>query len=440
MSTRWLHLAKSPAIATAGAIIVGWLSGCAGADRQTDRRSSSPSGATDQSQAGDLSVGQLLSGADTRGFARALVPTELSFPRDHGPHPGFRSEWWYLTGILRARASDSGRPRRFGYQFTIFRQALAPEVAIRSSSWSTRDVYLGHLAVSDIDGDPRARRFFAWQRFSRDGMALAGARGQPFEVWVESWRMTGPRSGADIFPLALQVREEVWEAVGQAQLQGSDQERAGQPPVTLELSLGAGRGPVLQGDRGLSVKGRGPGNASFYYSCTRLPTTGRLTLGQQTFEVEGASWFDREWSTSALDPDVVGWDWLGAELDDGRDLMVYRLRTMDGRAAPASRATLIAPDGTTRIFAPDAFSLVPQGRWESPDHRAHYPAGFGMSIPSADLDVTIRPLLADQELLLGVRYWEGAVALTGAAAGHPLQGQGYLELTGYFGSAPALGK
>lgn len=437
MSTRCLHLAKTPAVATAGAIIVGWLSGCAGADRQTDRWGSSPSSATDQLQGGDLSVGELLSGADTHGFVRALAPTELSFPRDHGPHPGFRTEWWYLTGILRARASDSGRPRRFGYQFTIFRQALAPEVATRESSWGTRDVYLGHLAISDIDGDPRARRFFAWQRFSRDGMALAGARGQPFEVWVESWRMTGPGSGADIFPLAIRVRETLRQAQHRG---GSEQEPGGQPSVQLELSLGAGRGPVLQGDRGLSVKGSGPGNASFYYSCTRLPTTGRLTLGPQTFEIEGASWFDREWSTSALDPEVVGWDWLGAELDDGRDLMVYRLRTTDGRAAPASRATLIAPDGTTRLFAPDAFSLVPQGRWDSPDRRAEYPAAFRMSIPSAGLDVTIRPLLADQELLLGVRYWEGAVALTGAAAGQPLQGQGYLELTGYFGSAPARGK
>ena len=201
--------------------------------------------------------------------------------------------------------------------------------------------------------------------------------------------------------------------------------------VAVDFAVAAGRGPVLQGDHGWSVKGAGAGNASFYYSCTHLPTRGRLTIGTETIDVEGTSWLDREWSTSALDPDVVGWDWVGAHLDDGRDLMFYRLRTRGGSAAPASRATLIEADGRTRTFAPAGFSLTGMGQWTSPDGKASYPAGFHLRIPAAAVDLTLRPLLSDQELRLAVRYWEGAISLQGSSSGRPLAGTGYLELTGY---------
>jgi predicted secreted hydrolase len=377
-----------------------------------------------------LTVTSLLAGDDSEGFARARAPRPFIFPADHGPHPAFRTEWWYFTGILQGQ-STGGTARRFGYQFTIFRQALTADRPSRDSAWATRDVYMAHLAIADLDGDSGRPRFHAFQRFSRDGLALAGAQVTPFAVWVDSWRMESsagqPSSGDGIFPLRLRARESPAPR-GAAVAYHAQGAAIG---AAIDFAVSAGRGPVLQGDHGWSIKGAGPGNASFYYSCTRLPTRGRLTIGTEILEVEGTSWLDREWSTSALDPDVVGWDWAGTHLDDGRDLMFYRLRTRAGGAAPASRVTLIDPDGRPRTFAPDAFTLTPTGQWSSPDGKARYPAGFRLQIRAAAVDLALLPLLSDQELRLAVRYWEGAVALQGTAGGHPLSGTGYLELTGY---------
>ncbi|MEO8212603.1 MAG: lipocalin-like domain-containing protein, partial [Myxococcales bacterium] len=384
-------------------------SGCSSAPPSSDRApaaggltvTSLLGGATEGGEEGREAVG----GTDVAEFARANAPRPFTFPADHGPHPAFRTEWWYFTGIVRGR-SAGGSPRRFGYQFTIFRQALTADRPSRDSAWATREVYMAHLGISDLDGDPARPRFHAFQRFSRDGLALAGAQVSPFAVWVDSWRMESTRRQAppldDIFPLRLRARESP-----------APHDAALSPDPTgaaIDFSVGAGRGPVLQGDHGWSVKGAGAGNASFYYSCTRLPTRGRLTIGTEIIDVEGTSWLDREWSTSALAPDVVGWDWAGAHLDDGRDLMFYRLRTRSGGVAPASRVTLIDPDGGTRTFAPDAFALIANGQWSSPDGNAHYPAAFRLQIPAAAVDLTLRPMLSDQELRLAVRYWEGAVA------------------------------
>lgn len=379
-----------------------------------------------------LSAAVLLGGGDMAGFQRALVPVPLELPRDHGPHPRFRSEWWYFTGILQTAAETAPR-RRFGYQLTIFRQALDPDPAPRASAWATANIYMGHLAISDLDGDPGRPRFHAYQRFARDGLALAGARATPFEVWVDDWRVAGQPDGAATFPLTLRAR-----AAGADQPVTAADPPAESPQASLDLSVGAGRGPILQGDHGLSQKGPGPGNASYYHSFTRLPTQGTITLAGQPFAVSGTSWLDREWSTSALDAAVVGWDWMGIQLDDGRDVMVYRLRTADGTAAPESRATLIDLDGRTRLFAPPAFALTPIGEWQSADGRARYPAGMRLQIPTATVDLTITPLLADQELALAVRYWEGAVGVAGVEGGRTVSGNGYLELTGYSISTPRL--
>jgi predicted secreted hydrolase len=340
-----------------------------------------------------LAVGTVLAGGDTAGFARAIGPHHFAFPADHGPHPEFRSEWWYVTGQLRAGA------RRFGYQLTIFRQALAPSAPPRPSAWASRQVYMGHLAISDVQGG----RFLSFERLAREGLALGGAQAAPPRMWVEDWTMSGP---GDLFPLALRAR-------------GED----GVHAAVLTLSLEPGRGPVLQGDAGLSAKGPEPGNASYYYSMTRLPTRGRLSLDGRDFDVEGASWLDREWSTSALGPELAGWDWLALHLADGRDLMVYRLRRTDGSAAPHSRATIIDAAGKTELH--QDFTLTPLSWWTSPHSGVRYPIAMRLTIPSAALTLEVRPLLQDQELQTSVRYWEGAVDSTG------VPGAGYLELTGY---------
>jgi predicted secreted hydrolase len=358
-----------------------------------------------------LSPTGVLSGGDAAGYARAEGPHAFAFPRDHGPHPSFRSEWWYFTGHLATRDG-----RRFGYQLTVFRQALAPAAIPRASAWATRQVYLGHLAISDLDGD----RFAAYERTAREGLGLGGAEvsGDTVRVWVEDWRLAA-EDGRQFHLRAHALPD------GQAAT----------IPATLDLvaDLVGGRGPILQGENGLSQKGPEPGNASYYYSYTRIPTTGQLALGDQRFEVRGESWLDREWSTSALSPDVAGWDWLSLSLDDGRDVMVFRLRRRDGSAAPESRATLITDTGATprtQLFAPGEASFSGLGHWTSAIGTS-YPAGFRLQIPTARLDLEIRPLRADQELRLGFRYWEGAVEARGASGGRPLTGRGYLELTGY---------
>jgi predicted secreted hydrolase len=345
-----------------------------------------------------LAVGAVLSGGEQAGFARALGPRRFTFPADHGPHPEFRSEWWYVTGQLRAGE------RRFGYQFTIFRQALAPAAPPRPSAWASRQVYLGHLAVSDIG----AGRFDSFERVAREGLGLGGAQAVPLRVWVEDWSLEREGQVDGLFPLRLRAR--------------ADNEGR---TVTLSLSLEPGRGPVLQGDAGLSAKGPEPGNASYYYSMTRLPTRGRLTLDGVAFDVEGQSWLDREWSTSALGPELEGWDWLALHLLDGRDVMVYRLRRRDGTPVAQSRATIIAADGQTRVF--DAFTLTPLAWWRSPGSGVRYPVSMRLTVPAAALTLEVRPLLQDQELRVSVRYWEGAVE----AFAPRLAGSGYLELTGY---------
>lgn len=195
--------------------------------------------------------------------------------------------------------------------------------------------------------------------------------------------------------------------------------------------LNPGKPMVLQGDRGLSQKSAESGNASYYYSYTRLPTQGAIKLSEQTFAVHGASWLDREWSTSALGPDQTGWDWFALQLDDGRDLMFYRLRRKDGGADSFSNGALITANGQMQSLREDEVDLQPLGEWRSPQTGDRYPAGWRLRVAPEKLDLTVTPKVADQEMRLTVRYWEGAVAVTGRAGQQRITGQGYLEMTRY---------
>jgi predicted secreted hydrolase len=350
-----------------------------------------------------IAVGDALGSGDLAGFARALGPRPFSFPDDHGPHPEFRTEWWYYTGNLETAAG-----RHVGFQLTFFRTALAPPDRGASvggaSAWRANQLYLAHFALTDTAGG----RFYAASRLSREALGLSGARAQPFRVWLEDWSAESDVAGG--FPVRL---------------------RAADGDVAIDLVLESGKPVTLQGDRGWSAKGPEPGNASYYYSFTRMPARGTVRVGGESLDVSGLAWMDREWSTSALHRDLAGWDWLALQLDDGRDVMVYQLRRRDGAPDPHSAGTLIATDGSTRALAREDATLEVLDRWTSPASRVRYPSRWRLTIPTADLAVEITPRLAAQELIVGTRYWEGAVRVQGTAGGRPVSGRGYVELVGY---------
>ena len=353
-----------------------------------------------------LSLTETLGGTDTVGYARAVEPRPFTFPRDHGAHPDFRNEWWYVTGNL---ADDAGR--NVGFQLTLFRRALAPAVPETASRWTTNQAWMGHFAVTDGEGG----RFHAFQRFARGAVGLAGAEADPFRVWVEDWSLQSADGGAT-WPLRL---------------------RAADGDIALDLVLEQGKAAVLQGDGGLSQKGLEPGNASYYYSLTRMPTRGQVVLGADTLQVAGASWLDREWSTSALPEGVVGWDWFALQLGNGWDLMVYALRRDDGTAHPLSDGVLVDPAGGRHplAFGQD-ITVAPSDTWTSPLDGSVYPSGWNVSLPGMGWNLEVRPVLRDQELDLAFRYWEGAVTLSGTDGAGALGGRGYVELTGYAGARP----
>lgn len=350
-----------------------------------------------------LSVAAALRTANDQGYTKVLAPREFQFPADHGPHPKFRTEWWYYTGNLETAAG-----RRFGFQLTFFRSALAPEMPARESAWATRQAWLAHFTVSDVaDGT-----FHSFERWSRGALGLAGSRVQPFGVRVKDW--TAASMDERTFPMRL---------LASADNMGDK--------LAIDLVLRQGKPPVLQGERGLSRKSAEPGNASYYYSLTRMPAAGHVTVKGERFAVTGLAWMDREWSTSSLGREQVGWDWFSLQLSDGWDVMLYQLRRKNGTADPASSGTLIDPRGDCHALGLSDFQIVDSGKWQSPRSGARYPARWRLRIPGEDLDLEVRPLLADQELDVSFRYWEGAVEIEGTHHGRPVRGRGYVELTGY---------
>jgi predicted secreted hydrolase len=344
---------------------------------------------------------------DTDKFARAFEPREFNFPVDHGPHDDFQTEWWYYTGNVFAPDG-----RRFGYQFTIFRRALIPPdeqaaVLARPSDLAFTQLYFAHFAVTDTG----ANEHVSFEKYSRSAAGLAGAQSPPFRVFIEDWTVEttqGENGGAE----AVRV---VAHDSGYA----------------IDLNLTMGKPIVLHGDRGLSQKSNVPGNASYYYSMTRMTTHGKVTTPQGSFDVRGESWLDREWSTSALDENTAGWDWFALQFDDNRELMFYQLRLKDGASADVSKGTLVKVDGTSELLKRDDVRLTVLDHWTSPDSGATYPVKWRVVAPKYGLDIEVAPRVNDQEMKLSQRYWEGAVTINGSANGKSISGVGYLELTGY---------
>ena len=345
-----------------------------------------------------------LLGAPGEGFAVAEGPREFEFPADHGPHPEYRSEWWYFTGNV----SDP-EGNRYGFQLTFFRFRLAPGSGERRSAWATEQVYMAHFAVTDVEEE----RFHAFERFSRGALELAGAQAAPFRVWLEDWSASG-QGGAGDFTARL---------------------RANESGAGIDVAFGPGEGPILHGDGGYSRKSAVPGYASYYYSYPRMPVSGRLWTPRGDYEVSGEGWLDREWSSSALVSNQVGWDWFALRLSDGSALMLYQLRRRDASVDPFSYGVLVHADGGTAPLAPRDFTIEITKHWQSPDTKIIYPSGWRLLIPSMALELEVEPLVVDQEWRQAFRYWEGSVSVGGHTGSFPVSGSGYVELTGYASSS-----
>jgi len=339
------------------------------------------------------------------GFVNARVPWRFEFPRDHAAHFGFQSEWWYYTGHVKARDG-----RRFGYELTFFRFGLRagdPRPAPNQSKWRGNQVYPVHLAVTDESG----QRFAYEEKFAREALGMGRASERALDVAAEAWTLRGAA------PFRMKAQGD---------------------RIGVDLVQVAEKSAAVHGHDGVSVKGACGTCASHYYSMTRLRTSGVLSYGGERLRVDGISWMDHEFGSDELQNDQVGWDWFSVQLDDHREIMVYRLRQKDGSVTAESSGSVVDAQGAVRYLARDDVLVEATGAWKSPHTDGVYPSGWRVRVPSAGIDLVITPTVKDQELADlagGVSYWEGAVDVRDAGRGNAA-GIGYVELTGYAGAVP----
>ncbi len=332
-----------------------------------------------------------------------------SFPRDHWAHPDYRTEWWYFTGVLADTADPN---RRFGYQFTFFRVGLSPDTLAYRSAWATRSLIMGHAAVTDLS---TGRHTFSEVLYRPTGFLGAfGEPGNPLIAWSAAPTGTHGR-------WTLEWNGSAFDLSYGDDVQGTE----------VRLSTTPTKPLVFQGPNGFSRKGDGETAASLYYSFTRLETSGTVTMDGDTVTVLGESWMDKEFGSNQLGEHQVGWDWFSLRLDDGRDIMLYLLRSDDG--IDYARGTVVSPTGAARYLDRDALAITSIRSWSSPETGARYPSGWTLELPDEDVDVEIVPLVAGQEnvarLVPDLFYWEGAVEIRTRAGSRV--GEGYVELTGY---------
>jgi predicted secreted hydrolase len=323
-----------------------------------------------------------------------VTPRPLVFPRDHGAHPDYRIEWWYITGWLRTERGED-----LGVQVTFFR-ARGEWRTDNPAALAPRQFIFAHAALAD----EKLGRLRHDQRGGRTGLGLAGADEATTRIWIDDWT------------LALEGDRYV------ANVAGKD--------FGYRLAFTARAAPLLQGEAGYSRKGEGPGEASHYYSRPHLAVTGTIEREGRREAVTGEAWLDHEWSSQYMAADAVGWDWCGINLDGGGALMAFVMRAKDGTQRWGA-ATLMAADGSVRTFGPREVAWEPLRRWRSPRTGADYPVAVRVRVGDRRFDLA--PLMDDQELdsraSVGTIYWEGAVRV---AEGGRALGRGYLELTGYW--------
>lgn len=356
-----------------------------------------------------LAAGSAFAADDVAGFLQVTGPCRLEFPRDHAPHPGYRTEWWYYTGNLK---SETGR--HFGYQLTFFRYQLTPFGGAAQwpephSAWRTRQIYIGHAAISDIS----AKRHLQAEKIGREALGLGGwvQYGPDVTLYLPGW-------SAVIFPDGHHIAAA-----------GDD--------FSFKLEMTPTKPPVQHGIEGYSRKGTTPERASCYYSFTRLETAGTITVGGKSVPVKGVSWMDHEFSTAPLEAGTVGWDWFSIQLSDQTEIMIFLLRKEDGGLASASSGSYIDASGALRHLDRNYFEIYVLDTWKSQHSRAVYPSEWQIKIPLLGVDLHVASNLPDQEMrtsgTTGIIYWEGSVWAKGTKGGNPIDGHGYVELTGYAG-------
>lgn len=333
-------------------------------------------------------------------YKQALAGYRYEFPRDHFNHPDYRAEWWYYTGNVK-----SANGRRFGFELTFFRQAVTRDKG--DSPWHVEDLYLAHLALSDLGG----RRFYHDERINRAGPGIAGVDERTGLIWNGNWQV------------------HLTEA--KQSLRGVNAE------FGIQLDLTPAKPPVIHGRNGISQKAAGAGHASHYISFTRLLAVGHIELNGRTLQVDGTAWMDHEFFSDSMAPAESGWDWVSLQLDDRSEVMLYRLRHGDGSVDPYSSGSYIDAQGNCTFLASTDFTMSPTGeKWTSPQTKASYPVRWHVEIPRFGLEAEIETPLPNQEIpsRFGPSYWEGAVDANGKRERNTVRGVGYLEMTGYAGA------
>jgi predicted secreted hydrolase len=328
-------------------------------------------------------------------FQPALPGYEFAFPRDHGSHPEYRTEWWYYTGHLRTAAG-----RRYGFEVTFFRAGVSREE--RGSAWDLRDLMPAHFAITDVE----QKDFRYYEKLNRASAFTAGAAEGKLDVFNEAWRATTNPDGS-------------WRLVAK---QGSD---------SLDVVLRTRKPPAVHGENGVSVKAQGAGYASHYYSMTRFEAEGTINGQRAT----GQAWMDHEFGSAVLRENQQGWDWFSIQLDNDAELMLYVIRRTDGSPDVTSSGSLIASDGRVIHIRHDQMRITSRARWKSPKSGATYPVRWRVEVPSFNVALDVNPLMNAQELLTKgstrVTYWEGACDVSGTFGGVAVRGDAYVEMTGY---------
>jgi predicted secreted hydrolase len=328
-------------------------------------------------------------GLNGDGFAAVTRGRTFAFPGDHGPHPDYRIEWWYVTANLADANSTA-----YGAQWTLFRQAM--KAGVQDEGWASQQIWMGHAAVTRAD----THRFS--ETFARGGVGQAGVEAKPYLAWIDSWEMRGLDRMRDdtIAPLGLKAS-------------GAD--------FAYALRLDADRPLVLQGDAGYSRKSE-RGQASYYYSQPFFKASGSITIDDKPVEVTGQAWMDREWSSQPLASDQTGWDWCALHLNSGEKLMLYRLRQQDGHNDLFGN--WIEPDGRSAEIASADNGMTPTNSTDIQSRRV--PTGWRIIIPARGLSIETTPLNPRSWMGTSFPYWEGPISFAGSHSG-----VGYLEMTGY---------